>query len=304
LCIITSISLDHMAALGNTVAEIAREKAGIIKPRTPVVTAWLPDGAWQVVNDIAKEKRAKRIVAGDSSWEELSTGLDGQELLIKGRLGQYRVKVPLVGYHQQGNAAVAVRAVEALIWRGADITGEHIVRGLAEVKWPGRFQILRRNPFLILDGAHNRDSAAGFMNTLIGLFELAVPCICRPGHKFNPKVNPEKVYIICGMSADKDIPGIIDGLIERFNWTSYPRYPFHFVLTRADHPRAADPVVVREELVRRYGKDKVQVAGKVDAAVSQALAEAAPDGLVAVTGSLFVVGEALAWAEKHPEALK
>ncbi|MEW6142521.1 MAG: folylpolyglutamate synthase/dihydrofolate synthase family protein [Chloroflexota bacterium] len=305
VCVITSISLDHMAALGDTVAKIAREKAGIIKPGVVTVTAWLPDGAWQVVSDIAREKGSPRnVVREHHSWEELSSGLDGQELLVKGRLGQYRVHVPLIGSYQQENAVVAVAAVEALIEQGARITSEHIVHGLADVRWPGRFQILRRNPFLVLDGAHNRDSIEKFMSALGGLFGLIVPCICMPGYEFNPRVNTKKVYIICGMSVDKDIPGIIDGLIDCFFCTAAPADFFHFILTRADHPRAADPVMVREEFIKRYWKDRVQVVDKVDAAISQALAAAAPDGLVAVTGSLFVVGEALAWAEKHPEALK
>lgn len=305
VCVITSISLDHMAALGDTVEKIAREKAGIIKPGAVTVTAWLSDGAWQVVSNTAREKGSSRVVVREHDfWQGLSSGFDGEELLIKGRFGQYRARVPLVGYYQRENAAVAVAAVEALIERGARITGEHIVRGLAGVKWPGRFQILRRDPFLVLDGAHNRDSAEKFMGALIGLFGLPVPCMYAPHYRFEPRVNTEKVYIICGMSVDKDIPGIIEGLVDCLWSTAAPRDLFHFILTRAVHPRAADPAMVREELIKRYREDRVQVVDEVGAAISRALAEAAPDGLVAVTGSLFVVGEALAWVEKHPEALK
>jgi dihydrofolate synthase/folylpolyglutamate synthase len=303
VCVITSISLDHMAALGDTVAKIAREKAGIIKPGAVTVTAWLPEGAWQVVSDIAAEKGSRRVAARrDVTWEELSSGFDGEELLVKGSLGQYRVRVPLIGHYQQENAAVAVAAIEALIERGAGIAPEHIVKGLASVEWPGRFQILRRNPFLVLDGAHNHDSAEKFMGELVGLFELWVPCIPNPHEHPEPKVDPKKVYIICGMSVDKDIPGIIKGLTGCFHTTARPGYPFHFIVTRADHPRAADPIKVNAEFERVWGK--AEVVSGVGEAISRVLASARPDGLVAVTGSLFVVAEALAWAEKHPEALK
>jgi len=314
VCVITSISLDHMAALGNTVEKIAREKAGIIKPGAVTVTAWLPDGAWQVVSDIAREKSSPRFVVrhGDF-WGEPSPGLDGQELAIKGRFGEYRVKIPLLGYYQQENAAVAVAAIEALIEKGARITVEDISRGLADVKWPGRFQILRRNPYLILDGAHNRDSMEKFIWSLAHMFLVVVQCIPTPWARNDPLVDKRKMSIICGMSVDKDIPGIVQGMFGPLYANRDATGGFiewecadsiRFILTRASHPRAADPYWVMDKHIPEVEKKRVRVIDRVDDAVSRALAEAAPDGLVAVTGSLFVVGEALAWAEKHPEALK
>ncbi len=314
VCIITSISLDHMAALGDTVAKIAGEKAGIIKPGAVTVTAWLPDGAWQVVSDVAREKGSPRIAVREDFWEEIASGLDGQELLVKGRLAKYRVHIPLVGHHQQENAAVAVAAIEALIERGASIAGEHIVQGLAEVKWPGRFQILRRNPYLVLDGAHNRDSMEKFIWSLVRIFRLPVAqCVPVFLGDHDPLVNIRKISIVCGMSVDKDISGIVQGMFgplyaNRFATGGYIEWEcadsIRFILTRADHPRAADPYRVMDKHIPEVEKKRVRIIDRVEDAISQALAEAAPDGLVAVTGSLFVVGEALAWAEKHPEALK
>ena len=151
--VITPISLDHTDVLGSTIAEITVEKCGIIKPGVAVVTAPQPPEAAEIIEKSCAEHNAELLVVGkDVTWRGLSADLDGQRFEVDGRKGKYELAIPLLGEHQLVNAATAVAALEVLIDKGFAIPTEGIAQGMARVEWPGRFQVLRRRPLLVVDG--------------------------------------------------------------------------------------------------------------------------------------------------------
>jgi dihydrofolate synthase/folylpolyglutamate synthase len=161
VCAITSISLEHTDVLGNTLAEIAGEKAGIIKPGAVVVSSPQADEAARVIERVCQERGARLVRVGtDISWELTRFDATHQSLRVKGRLGVYDLTIPLVGEYQLENATVAVGCLETLAEKGYHVTPDAIEAGMARVDWPGRLQVLREHPCVVADGAHNPYSAA------------------------------------------------------------------------------------------------------------------------------------------------
>ncbi len=164
--VITSLSYDHMAVLGNTLAEIAGEKAGIIKEGIPVVFAPQVEEALEVLKRVAKEKNSPLILVGeDVKFERLTSSLDGQSLSIRDELRHLTInlQLPLLGSHQIENAAIAYAALKT---SRIPISEEAIQQGFAQAKWPARFEVLHRTPPVVIDSAHNRDSARRLRETL------------------------------------------------------------------------------------------------------------------------------------------
>lgn len=169
--IITSISLDHTDVLGSSLTEIAGEKAGIIKPGSMVVTSPQPDEVAQVIEKACLNCDAGLVRVGrDVVWQSLGFDAERQSLEVKGRLGSYKLSIPLLGRYQLENAATAVAALEVLAGKGFKISRDSIINGLAEVSWPGRFQILSHRPLLVVDGAHNPASARKLKQSLVQYF--------------------------------------------------------------------------------------------------------------------------------------
>jgi dihydrofolate synthase/folylpolyglutamate synthase len=263
--IITSISLDHTDVLGNSLAEIAREKAGIIKPGSMVVTSPQPDEVAQVIEKACLNCDAGLVrVDRDVVWQSLGFDAERQLLQVKGKLGSYKLSIPLLGRYQLENAATAVAALEVLAGKGFNISRDNIINGLAEVSWPGRFQILSHRPLLVVDGAHNPDSARKLKQSLVQYFAF------------------DRAILVIGVSSDKDVAGIISELVPLFD---------KVIVTRSRHPRAMS----LEQLIavfRRCGIE-VQAVEAVSEALSLALSMAGARDLVCVAGSLFAVGEAI-----------
>ncbi|HXZ30094.1 MAG TPA: folylpolyglutamate synthase/dihydrofolate synthase family protein [Dehalococcoidia bacterium] len=265
VCIITSISLDHTQILGNTIGEIAREKAGIIKFGCWVVISPQPEEAALIITDICREKKANVVQVGkDVTWHKIRGDLHQQSLVIEGRTNKYQVKIPLLGDFQLENAATAVAALEILSSAGFAISAADIAQGLAQVQWPGRFQILQQYPTVLVDGAHNVASMKRLVNNIKAYFT----------HK--------RIFLVFGTSCDKDIPGIINELV--------PLSP-QVIVTQASHSRAAPiPTLVAEFTKRGI---EPETGGTVTEAISRALSLASRTDIICVTGSLFVVAEAL-----------
>ncbi|MCL0065865.1 bifunctional folylpolyglutamate synthase/dihydrofolate synthase [Dehalococcoidia bacterium] len=260
VCVVTSISRDHTAVLGHTIPQIAAEEAGIIKPGVTVISSPQVDEAADVIRAICPKYEAKLIMGGEEiTWQGRESNLDGQSLEVRGRKGKYHLTIPLLGEHQIENAATAVAALEAL-----DIAKDHIISGLANVYWPGRVEVLTKEPLLIADGAHNDDSARRLKETLERYFEF------------------DRAILIMGISADKDSPAIIAELAPFFD---------KVITTAARHPRAATAGALVGEFAR-HGVE-AQAIGNVAQAVSQALAEAGKRDLICATGSLFLVAEVI-----------
>lgn len=262
--VIANISYDHTAILGDTLALIAGEKGGIIKPGVPVVSAPQEEEVLQVLRRIAGEKDSELIVIGEQiQVTRLSASLEGQSFRIRPADGDpLELTTRLLGPHQVENAAVAYAALRAAAENGLDIPAEAIREGFASVRWPGRFEVIPGQPVVVFDGAHNRHSARRLAETVQQHF---------PEHK---------PVVVFGASEDKDISGMFAELLPLAG---------SLVLVQAGHPRAADAARLAE-LASAYPLS-VLIAPEPGQALDQARDQAGPDGLVLVTGSLYVVGE-------------
>jgi dihydrofolate synthase/folylpolyglutamate synthase len=290
--VITSLSYDHMNVLGDSLSDIAREKAGIIKSGVPLVLAPQQYEAQRVVEEIAAERGAPLIQVG-REWLFAPGGrdLESQSLYIwpakeqaladafidsggREEWAPPRYEIPLLGYHQVINAAVAYAALHVVREAGISLDEAAIRQGFRTVSWPGRFQILSRSPAVLVDSAHNRDSALRLRIALDDYF---------PG---------KPVTLVFGALADKDIPGMLAELLPRVS---------RLILTQADHPRAAT-VEELSELAHGYGW-RVEKIVPVAEALRFALQHCRPGEVVAAAGSLTVAGEVLdAWDRVRQDA--
>jgi len=275
--VITSISYDHTYLLGDTLAEIASEKGGIIKSGVPVVLAPQKDEARHVIERISSERNAPLIQVGrDYLYSLLSSSLDGQTLLVwpspdQARLDDFiesagvdeyepvRLTIPLLGFHQVENAATAYAALRIAQESGLVIGEDAIKQGFSQVSWLGRFEILQRTPPVIVDSAHNRDSALKLRLALDDYF---------PGYS---------VILLFGASEDKDISGMFAELMPRVR---------QVIATQSIHPRAIDPEKL-VEIAHQYGRPAIAVPD-IEHALDAALEMAAGQAVVLATGSIFV----------------
>jgi len=269
--VVTTIGLEHQEYLGTTLEAIAFEKAGIIKPGTPVVAGRLSPGPLSVIRHAAADREASCAVLGE---DFNIRGEDPERFSYEGMRRRYDgLSCPLPGRHQLDNAACALAALELAEMRGV-VAGEEAVReGLRAVRWPGRLELVSRRPNVWLDGAHNPQAAealAAYLTT------LSARRGCLP---------QGRVILILGMMRDKDRRGVLAPL------AAVPGVS-HLVLTRAAHPRAADP----QELARDGAGLGIPlvVQPTVGEAFAYARRLAGPDDTICVTGSLLVVGEAKA----------
>ena len=262
--VITSLSFDHTQILGNTLSEIAREKAGIIKAGIPVVLSPQKDEARRVIEQIARERSAPLVQVGrDYSFTPLKQSLEGQSLLVWNGTEEKdaeRLDIPLLGMHQVENAATAYAALQEFSRRALPVSTESIRRGFNQVTWPGRFEILQRQPPVVVDSAHNRDSAKRLRQALDDYF---------PGIP---------VIMVFGASEDKDIAGMFAELSTRVQ---------EVVATKSFHPRAIEPENL-VEIASQYGKP-AKIVPDIPDALMGALDLADGDKMILVTGSIFVV---------------
>jgi len=282
VCIITSISFDHTEVLGNSLAEIASEKAAIIKPGSTVVVSPQLDDTAQVIEDACLNCGARLVSVGsDVTWQSLGFDLKKQQFQVRGSLNSYELSIPLLGHHQLDNAAAAVAALEVLAEKGFNISRDSITSGLARVSWPGRFQILSLHPLIVVDGAHNPDSARSLKQSLEQYFGL-MAMHNKKARSINnlQHLDFDRAVLVTGVSCDKDVAGIVAELYPLFD---------RIIVTRSRHPRAMAPELLKSEFAK-HGV-KAQVGDDVSTAVSLALA--GDRDLMCIAGSLFVVGEAI-----------
>jgi len=233
-----------------------------------VVSAPQRPEAMGEIREICEARGAMlRVVGEDWVWEEREFDLDGQSLTVTSRLdpGQTypNLQIPLLGEHQMVNAATAVAISELLRAQGLPVSDEAIRAGLRSVEWPGRMELLARAPAVLVDGAHNGDSAGQLARSIRRHFGA------RP------------LTVVFGASAGKDVPGMLDALLPEAR---------RLILTRSRNERALDPRELREAAAGWAGP--TEAAGSVEEALRSALEESAPDEIICVTGSLFLVTEA------------
>lgn len=265
VCIITSVSFDHTEVLGDTLAKIAAEKAAIIKPGCVAVVAPQADEAARVIEAAGERAGVPIIRVGrDVIGRGISFDMDRQRCGVKGRLDDYDLSIPLLGQHQITNAATAVAALEVLSERGFSISRENIVHGLAHLDWPGRLQVVSRQPLVVVDGAHNPGAVRQMGESIRQYFEF------------------DRLVLVVGMSNDKDMPAIVAELVPLTDCV---------VATCSRHPRARVPETLADEFARQG--IRVHVTHSLQAALSEAVSLAGERDLIGVVGSLFVVAEAI-----------
>ena len=195
VCVITPISRDHTAILGDSIAEIASEKAGIIKPGRPVVVAPQVPEARSVILETCRERSAPPVQVGkDVTWKAGASSTEGQDFTVKGLSGEYQLRLPLLGKHQLDNAASAVAALESFVAQGHSIPGEAIQRGFESVVWPCRMEVLGRDPLVVADGAHNDDSVNVLLDGIAGYLDY------------------RRLLLVVGFSRDKSVSDMVGRL--------------------------------------------------------------------------------------------
>ena len=256
--VITALGMDHVKELGPTLADIAAAKAGIIKPGSPVVSYGGAPEADRVIAAAAAAQNAPLTVADFSKLTLRAAGLDGQTFDYDGLMG---LTLPLLAGYQPRNAAVAIEALRALRGRGWQVPDSAIRQGLAQVRWPGRFELLRREPPFLLDGSHNAHGMRATVESLRARF---------PGEKF--------VFLVSIM-ADKDAGEMLRLLLPLAK---------AFVTVTAPSPRAIPAAELAARIEALGGR--AEPADTIPAAVARTDALAA-GGPAAALGTLYFSGE-------------
>lgn len=268
--LITNISFDHMSLLGNRLALIAREKAGIIKNGRPVVTTADAPEALAVIERIAAERQAPLSALGRDFQYDYEPGkLSSRPSRVRFATQMHRwpwMELGLHGHHQAANAAGVAAVVEILRSRGLAIPDEAVARGLASVRWPARLEVVGTRPLVILDCAHNVASTQALIDTLDDSFAV-----------------PGKRALIAAFSTDKQVAEMVQLLGPRFD---------RFFLTRyANNPRCMPPQQVAELLRETCPNARISIDEIASEALQQAKAQSGPDDLIAISGSVFLAGE-------------
>ncbi len=291
LSIITDISLDHQKYLGETVAEIAREKAGILRPGGVVVTLPQLPEANEVIGNAILDAGVRAVNAvpyvppvspGGGQWPVVSGQCQRYPLDVMG--AEIMVESPLVGRHQLRNLALAIAAAAELHRQGiAQITPETIAQGIRETQWPGRFQVVPAaggQPGYVFDVAHNPAGAWALRSTLSAAYQ--------------DLGNGREITMVFGVMRDKAMQEITEILFPIAG---------HVIVTHANNPRSASPDEIRQAAARVAAGTDIEEAEDVTRALDRARKRARPElagpgiagpgGLVVVTGSIYIVGEAM-----------
>ncbi len=294
VAVVTPVSVDHAQYLGSTVAEIAADKAGIIKPGAVAVLAQQPPAAAEALLRRAAEVGASVAREGLEFGvisRELAVG--GQQVSVRGLLGDYEdLYLPLFGAYQAGNLACALAAVEAFARtpgtgpdeQPAALDTAIVRRAVAAVRSPGRLEIVRRSPVVIVDAAHNPAGMAASAAALTEAFTFT------------------ELIAILAVSEDKDVPGILDELEPVVT---------HLVVTANSSPRSMPAGALGELAIAAFGPDRVTVAARLDDAIetgvsladdADAMAEGGPGNAgVLITGSVITAGDARALLDPSPD---
>ncbi|KPK02706.1 MAG: hypothetical protein AMK71_01315 [Nitrospira bacterium SG8_35_4] len=269
--LITNISMDHREFLGNTISDITFEKAGIIKPRTPVITASQNPDVIRKLAEIAESRESRIHLYGREFSGKLIAMDDRRILFDYAGSAQYKnLSMPVSGKYQLYNACMAIRAVELLRIQGLPLSDDAISSGLNGVNIEGRLERVLDSPPVLIDSAHNPDAAASLADSVKELF---------PG---------KKIILIAGIMDDKDIQGILIPLV---------RIAHSLILTRARYQRAASPEKMRGILSSISMSESVEkpativITETVSEALKTATAQCSDNNIILVAGSFYTTGE-------------
>jgi dihydrofolate synthase/folylpolyglutamate synthase len=286
--VITSISYDHMDVLGDTLAKIATEKAGIIKAQGIVVTSAQSPEALLAIASAAQHQQAHMVRVGpmeaDAAQSEVDAGLLPPlhyRYQLERRMGELQrftvwapgqtytgLEIPLAGQHQLENATLALATLELLRKNGLSWDEAALRAGFRTVRWPARIDVVGEHPTIVVDGAHNADSMQKLVQALYDSF------------------TPRRLIVVLSVHRDKDIAGIARALATCDE----------VIVTRMHSTRAATTEVLQAALAAYAPKVCVQTASDTIEAMELALRKAHSDDLICATGSIYFAGEALRWA--------
>ncbi|WP_311525951.1 folylpolyglutamate synthase/dihydrofolate synthase family protein [uncultured Parvimonas sp.] len=260
ITLITSISLDHQQFLGNTIPEIALEKAGIIKENVPLVLYSQSKEAMDSIIGVANSKNSKVILNDLEKIELLENTKNGQIINYKDFKD---LKINLLGSHQINNATISLELLEQLRKMGFEISNESIYNGFSSVTWPCRFELVSKNPDFILDGAHNIDGIEKFISSMNFYY------------KDNKKIG------IFGVLADKDYNEMLAKIVPCFDV---------FLTVRPDSDRAMESKELKER-IEKLTEKKVYSFENYQDAINKAIEISKEDDVISAFGSLYFVGE-------------
>lgn len=262
LSIITTINLEHQMYLGKTLRQITREKAGIIKMGTPVISGVRQPSVKELIRYACKSSRAVLFQLGkDITYREIKPS----KFNYRGLNQEFRsLHCGLIGNHQIRNASIAIAASSLLQKKGYNIQSDNIVTGIQKAVWPGRFEIIKKNPTIVLDGGHNPEAWRACKKTLEKYFRHT------------------RIFLLIGVMEDKNIQQMIRILTPMAHTV---------VFCRPQMDRAAKKGQI-EKFIKFSRQKRIFWFDKCAVALKEALSMTSPKDLLCVTGSLFVVGEA------------
>ena len=264
ISVITNVTLEHTDRCGGTVAEIAAHKAGIIKTGAPVVTGATGEALTVIEAAAARQKVPCIVLNRDFFVSEVQSNETGQAFVFNTpQTAAQHYCMGLIGRHQSDNAALAIRTCQYLAKNEPRLTAAAIQSGVAEARWPGRFEIFPGSPTVILDGAHNPDGVRTLRHTLDAVY---------PGRA---------IVFLFGVLADKE-----HGEMARLLFHSSDRA----IVVEPNSPRAAAACEIADEISRYVAA--VSVAVDIASGLLQAKLWAGPQGIVCVAGSLYMIGDA------------
>lgn len=265
VCAITSISLDHINILGDNLRDIAKEKAGIIKDNIPLVLYPQEQEVENVILKTAKEKGSEVYLLKKEDCKLISINKEKlyQNILVKTYNNTYSVNLPLLGEHQVFNLSVALNIVEALFKEENIIINKEVIeKSLEDVKWIGRLEVLKRNPIIVIDGAHNIDAIKELRKNVKKYF------------------NYNKLYLLLGILADKQVKEMVKEIV--------PLAEKVYALT--PHSERAELCEDLKKEILEYKHNTIALES-YEEAFSSVLKEAKKDDLILISGSLYMIGD-------------
>jgi dihydrofolate synthase/folylpolyglutamate synthase len=262
LSIITSIDFDHMNILGNTLGEIAFEKAGIIKKGRPVVSYPQLEEAFSVIQEVARDRNAPLYEVSPGQISPIKISPKGSIFNFRFRDIEYKdLILGLIGEHQLKNAATALTAIEVIRSLGIVIPKQAIYSGLSNTRWPGRLEKVMENPSVIIDGAHNSSGAEALAQAI------------------NTYFADDEIILVIGILGDKEVDAIISKLCPLAH---------RVIVTRPDNPRAMKPEELGKKVLRY--SHTVEVEPNITKAIDKAIDLSGQQGVVLICGSLYLAG--------------
>lgn len=272
--VITNIGLDHAEYLGYTKPDVARHKAGIIKLGVPLVTAEIDPALQKYFSRVCRQQKSPMYAVDDYyPVTRVTSTFKGQKFVIKSKIDSLFKKpttfsISLLGLHQVRNAITALTTIDVLVARGMRISQRAIKRGLAQTRWPGRLQIVSRQPFILLDGAHNNDGAKALAQFL------------------EHQALPPKEVLLLAMKKGKNLGQMIEKIVPQFR---------HIIVSQGNFEPT--PAAVLAKKIRKV-HSSVQALPDLEEAFATGVAFIG-NGLMLVTGSMYLVGDTLALLAKQ-----